>query len=125
MPPRLKLPGTPETATVKVTIASLCLTIACCASQVHAGQWTIEETDENYIVEFNGAQTEKPAEKPAPPKLPQPPGAPAATPAPASPPPATVLPAAQGTERAAKIREQNRRERTRPPRPPGDPEDAQ
>jgi hypothetical protein len=112
-----------ETVTVKVLFAWLALT--CFALPAQAGQWTIEETDDNYIVEYSSEPAEKPAEKttekPALPGRPPAataasPAAPAATPAPGPLPPAEAKPAAPGGEPAARVRDQSRRERS--PRAP-------
>jgi hypothetical protein len=95
------------------------------AVTAHAGQWTIEETDDNYVVEYKGDPGDKTADKAAPKPGGQAPGAPAASAAPA---PATYAPKTAGnpaetgptTDRPARVRDQSRRERAaRTPRSSG------
>jgi len=85
------------------------------ARPVHAGQGTIVETDDAYIVEYNGDTAEKPADK-APPVRPAAtqPSNPVAVPSPAPQPPAP-LPFADGItskQRAERVRDLSRKARS-------------
>ena len=91
------------------------LFLAALAAPVHAGQWVIEESDDNYLVEYKNESPDAPAPVPAGNRAVPPMTAP--VPGPAS----QVAPTAPPAEQPARNRETSRRERApRAPRAPDD-----
>jgi hypothetical protein len=106
----------PGDDTVKIILPGLILTIALsvAALPVHAGQWLIEESDDGYLVEYQGDAPAKPAEKPAAKPAAVPPAGRVVTaPAPANPEvPTTGAPDGPAApDRRERTRNPNRRQR--------------
>jgi len=108
------------------TLLVTSLALLTLAASAQAGQWVIEETDDNYVVEYSGeSKTDKTDKKTDPPpagaaaqaKPPESAPVPAVSPAPDAPAQAKPVP-----QRPTRVREPSRRERVRSQQPDDTPQ---
>lgn len=107
------------------TLLVTSLALLTLAASAQAGQWVIEETDDNYVVEYSGEskadKTDKKTDPPpagAPDQAKPPEAAPAVGPAPDAP----AQEAKPVPPRPTRVREPSRRERVRSQQPDGTPQ---